>query len=343
MAHEKVMELVDHFINTVTKSEIIEMMDNQENDDEKIPLPMWMKLWSRHETIRENEAKRDPAVNACWIGNKSYQFRAPETDDLFDAVMIGRDDEKRVQDWTLPLDMTPPKECTVKDLCNQLKLSPQELGECYPCVVASVETRFFWAVENWFDSKIRTLATGIAPDANNTVPTCVNFDMTDGETVTTSNHIEIRENERIQALFILNRMKSIIPNQWARRTGRKVPNRAKTPMAMARKTARGQVKSGADLELPAPINRTFAELEQSWKRLLEPKHLMNFPPETEYDYAIVARAWLMEIESVMFGEAVKNLELLEEKKSIEASETYHAQRAEYENVATSAQTNDQKR
>ena len=39
MAHEKVTELIDHFINTVAKSEIIEMMENQENDDEKIPLP----------------------------------------------------------------------------------------------------------------------------------------------------------------------------------------------------------------------------------------------------------------------------------------------------------------
>ena len=293
--------------------------------------------------MRETESKRDSAVNTCWIENRSYQFRAPETDELFDAVMIGRDDEKRLQDWILPMEMTSPEECSIKDLCNKLKLSPMELGECYPCVVANIEPRFFWAIENWFDSKIRTHATGLGIDAKQAVPMCVNFDMTTNGTLTTSDHADIRQNERLQSLFTLNRMKTVLPNQWARRMGVKNPIRAKTPMAMARKAARNQVKSGANLELPAPVNRTFAELEQSWKRLLEPQHMMSFPPETEYDYAVLARAWLMETEAVMFGEAISNLEKMEKEKAIEDSEAYQAQRSEYEHIATSAQSKDQKR
>ena len=302
-----------------------------------------MKLWARHDTMRETESKRDPAVNKCWIDNRSYQFRAPDTDDLFDAVMIGRDDEKRLQDWILPMELDLPEECSVVNLCNQLKISPQELGECYPCVVASIEPRFTWAVENWFDSKIRTHATGKGYDARRTVPACVNFDMTTDGTITTSDHSDIRNNEQMQSLFTLNRMKTILPNQWARRLNLKNPNRAKTPMAMAKKAARNQAKSGTDLELPAPVNRTFEELEESWKRLLEPKHMMSFPPETEYDYAIVARAWLMETEAVMFGEAVNNLKKMEEKKAIEDSKAFQTQRLEYEHIATSAHNKDQKR
>ena len=40
MAHNKLMELIDHFLGTVGKNDVIEMIENQENDDEKIPLPL---------------------------------------------------------------------------------------------------------------------------------------------------------------------------------------------------------------------------------------------------------------------------------------------------------------
>ena len=300
-----------------------------------------MNLWYQHDTIREREARRDVATNFCQIDDKTYQFRAPDTDDIFDVVMIGRDDEKRLQNWTLPIEMKKPEECTIDMLCNQLKLSPQELGECYPCVVSKTDTNFVWAIQDWFKSEIRMVAT----ESNRTVPMYVNFGITTDGIVTTADHDDIRENEKFQSLFTLNRMKTTLPNHWSRRMKRRnIPNRVKTPTAMAKKTARQQVKqSGLELELPAPINRSFNELETAWKRLLEPNHMMVFPPETEYDYAILARSWLMEIEAIMFGEAVMSNYLLEEKESLQKAEERGKQNEVYEKIASQIQRDDQKR
>ena len=300
-----------------------------------------MNLWYQHDTIRENEAKRDLATNLCQIDDKTYPFRAPESDDIFDVIMLGRDDEKRLQNWNLPMEMERPDECTLDALCNQLKISPQELGECYPCVVSKTDTEFVWAIQDWFNSEIRTVAT----ESTRSVPMCVNFNVTTDGIVTTADQDEVRENERIQSLFTLNRMKSTLPNHWARRMKRRtIPNRVKSPTAMAKKAARQQIKqSGLELELPAPINRSFSELETAWKRLLEPNHMMMFPPETEYDYAILSRSWLMEIEAIMFGEAVMNTHQLSEDANLLKMAEKRKQNKVYEKIATKVQQDDQKR
>ena len=71
--------------------------------------------------------------------------------------------------------------------------------------------------------------------------------------------------------------------------------------------------------------------------------MMVFPPETEYDYAILARSWLMEIEAIMFGEAVMSNYRLEEETSLQKAEERSKQNKVYEKIASQIQKEDQKR
>ena len=157
-------------------------------------------MWARHETIREHEAKRDEATSICQVEEKTYQFRAPESDDLVDIMLIAKEDEKRLEHVRNFQETKIPADCTVEMLSNQLKMSPQEMAECYPNVIARVDYQFVWATENWYDEYIQVLARSNERAARD----YVNFQL-NSDSISTTSTSDINENEMTQCDFFLRK------------------------------------------------------------------------------------------------------------------------------------------
>lgn len=298
-------------------------------------------MWARHETIREHEAKRDEATSICQVEEKTYQFRAPESDDLVDIMLIAKEDEKRLEHVRNFQETKIPADCTVEMLSNQLKMSPQEMAECYPNVIARVDHQFVWATENWYDEYIQVLARSKERAARD----YVNFQL-NSDSISTTSISDINENEMTQCDFFLRKTMQYLPNHWAKRNGIKANVKPfQSLIASAKKTARHQIKnrSGVDLTLPAPINRSFDNLQEAWRRLINPPKAPIYPPQTEYDYAVNARMWLIDIEAKLFGQAVRQQLEREEAEEREDLAGKAKKNEVYKNIATQVHRNQGKR
>ena len=247
-------------------------------------------------------------------------------------MMLLKDDATRLQNWYPSSDMQKPDECNMNELCHQLKLSPQEIVECFPCVVAKINPEFTLAIEEWFQSDIQMLGT----ISNHSRLSYVNFCLTTDGVLTSVDPGVIRDTEKMQAKFFLNRNEGYLHRHWAKRNNVVLAKGYKTTLTAitrAKNTARAQIKAtGVELKLPAPINRTFKQLQHSWVEILQPERMVVYPPTTEYEYAIVARNWLIEIESALFGEAVNALNDLEEEELLQKAAESQQMRKTYEKV-----------
>ena len=301
----------------------------------------WLRLWARHETIREHESKRDEATSICQVEGKTYQFRAPVGDDLVDIMLIGKDDEKRLEHVKTFQETKLPADCTVEMLSNQLKMSPQEMAECFPNVIARVDHEFVWATKDWYGEYIQMLARSNERAARD----YVNFQFSN-DGISTIATDDINDAEMTQCDFFLRKAMQYLPNHWAKRNGHRANVKPfQSLIASAKKTARSQIgnRSGVDLNLPAPINRDFDNLQESWRRLINPPKAPIFPPQTEYDYAVNARMWLIEMEAKLFGSAVKHQLEREEAEERESMAQNAEKREEYKNIATQVHRNQGKR
>ena len=48
----------------------------------------WFKIWAENPTLREHEAQRDESSGICQVDHTIYHTRAPESDDIFDVMML---------------------------------------------------------------------------------------------------------------------------------------------------------------------------------------------------------------------------------------------------------------
>jgi len=290
-----------------------------------------MRVWAENVTLRETEAKRDVATNFCKIDGYTYETRAPEEDDLFDVLLLTKEKAKRFPDgmWYLSDSMEIPDDMDTKTLGNMLKMSPQEMAECLPCLITHINSDFKWAVEKWFTSEFQRLA--IPSEVG--VPGYIPFCLTSDEIVASANVTNIKKKESLQSDFFQNRNKNYLGWNWAGRTNTKLPKKTKRSLnavARARNTARGQVLvTGAELVLPAPINRDFKTIQNAWTSIMQPARMAVYPPETEYDAAMTARLWAIELEAILFGEGVQALSerkkdenLVTMKESMKKSKEY---------------------
>ena len=290
-----------------------------------------MRVWSENATLREKEAKRDVATNFCKIDGYTYDTRAPEGDDIFDVLLLTKEKSKRFPDgiWYLSDGMEIPEDLDTVTLGNMLKMSPQEMAECLPCLITHINSDFKWSVDKWFNSEVQRLAI----PSETGVPGYIPFCLTNDEVVASSSVPNIKKKESLQSDFFQNRNKSYLGRHWANRTNTALPRKTKKSMnavQRARNTARGQIlATGVELVLPAPINRDFKTLQNAWTSIMQPERLAVFPPETEYDAAMTGRLWAIEMEATLFGEAVHNLagkkreeELVEMQHSAEQSKEY---------------------
>ena len=307
-----------------------------------------MTLWTKNQTLREVEAKRDTATNICKIDDVLYNTRAPDSDDLFDVMLLTKEKSLRFEDgvWYLPDGMKIPDDLDTQTLSNWLKMSPSEIAECYPCLATHINPDFKWAVEGWYSSNVQVLAT----ESNTEPPKYIPFCLTNNDIVASANRANIVRKENIQSNFFQNRNKSYLGRNWAERTGTKLPKatadankRCLDALSRARNTARGQVvQSGVDLKLPAPVNRDFNALQAAWTSIIKPTRMAVFPNETVFDAVQAARLWAIEMESALFGEAVNSRHQVEEEENLKVFDDARQNREMYESVVEGMNINPRK-
>ena len=307
-----------------------------------------MNLWVNNQTLREVEAKRDASTNICRIDDVLYNTRAPESDDLFDVLLLTKEKSLRFEDgvWYLPDGMKIPDDLDTKTLSNWLKMSPSEIAECYPCLATHINQDFKWEVEGWFNSNVQVLATQSTFEPWKYIP----FGLTNDDIAASANRANIVRKENIQSNFFQNRNKKYLGRNWAERTGTKLPKptagankRSLDAITRARNTARGQVvESGVELKLPAPVNRDFSSLQSAWTSIIKPTRMAVFPTETMFDAVQAARLWAMEIEAALFGEAVNSRHQVEEEENLKELDGARENREMYEKVVEGMKVNPRK-
>ena len=266
------------------------------------------------------------------IGGQTHPVKAPGNDDLFDAVLLLSEDLYRIEDMYIPDNMLLPDECKMDLLCNQTKLSPQELVECFPCVCATINPEFVFAIEGWFQSGIQMLATH-----THSVCHYINFQLDERATAYTRDPFDIKEAEKMQSKLFLTRNREYLHLHWAKRDGKKMTKGLKRPQTASQralKTLKQQIKenSGVDLILPKPIGRSFNEIQDAWTKFIKPERMVVFPPRTEFEYAAAARIWLMEIEATLFGEALNSLANKEKENQLNQLKSKSEEMKAYQDV-----------